>query len=586
MRVSLLMMNGHFVLLSTTTLGIALLMLLSACTVEKSKHELHAGNCGRNYGGVYHINMIRGNPSGLDPVLISSKLADDIALQIYDRLISFDSTLNVVPELATGWEISADGCRYTFRLRTDVRFQDDACFPGGHGRKMTAADVAYSLRRCCDPTTRTVAYWVFQDKVVGANRYFESRRSGNKDSTLDIEGIHCENDSTLCIDLIHSYAPFLMQLANALGCVVPLEAVNYYGKDFFRHPVGTGAFCMTRWTDDHEMILTRNPHYWKVDAYGNRLPFFESIRVSFITDDKVQFQEFMSGHLDESFTIPTEMFPVLFDPNTREARKNFDFVIQKRPAMLSWFIDFLCTRKPFDNVEVRRAFSYAVDREKLVRYVLRNAPYAPAVHGITPPVMPGYDIDSIHGFAFDTKRAQECLARAGFPHGKGFPTVILSVYPEPRLMQVAESVQNMLSENLNINVRIQVLQFAQLLEKSEAGELMMWGTRWYGDYPDVENYLSLWDGSLVPKDSSLPSYPNSTRYSNLEVNKLLDSALHLGALSDRYAVYRKAERLATADAPSLLLFYEMHYRLVQASVRGYPLDAMDRVQLKEAWFAY
>ncbi len=564
---------------------------LCACTPERPRHVLREALGGAHYGGTYRINMIRGNPGGLDPVLISSKLADDLALQIYDRLITFDSTLSIVPELALRWEYDPKSLVYTFHLRTDVVFQDDPCFPEGRGRAMISRDVAYSLSRCCDPRTRSVAFWVFKDKVPGANEYFELRSDPSFQEPASHNGYHnivpgfsCPDDSTFCIRLTKAYAPFLMQLANALGCVVPYEAVEYYKKDFFRHPVGTGAFRMRHWADDHEMLLERNPHYWKLDRHGNRLPFFDAIRVSFITDDKVQFQEFVAQNLDESFTIPTEMFGVLFDPETKTLRKNFDFVVQQKPAMLSWFIDFLCSKPPFDNVHLRRALAYSIDREKLVRFVLRNAPFAPALHGITPPVMPGYTIDSIPGFSFNPKRAREELRAAGFEDGSNVPELTLSVYPEPRLLQVAESIQHMIHENLNIRIKIQVLQFAQLLEMAEAGKLSMWGTRWYGDYPDVENYLALWDGSLVPKDSSQPSYPNSTRYVNPDMSTMLERAMAEPNIDQRYRYYYEAERSASIDAPSIMLFYEMHYRLLQPNVRNYPLDAMNRIQLKEAWF--
>jgi peptide/nickel transport system substrate-binding protein len=139
--------------------------------------------------------------------------------------------------------------------------------------------------------------------------------------------------------------------------------------------------------------------------------------------------------------------------------------------MLTWFVDFLCTKAPFDNADVRRAFAYAVDREKLVRYVLRNAPYAPAHNGITPPVMSGYSITQLSGIVFDEQKARDYLQKAGYPNGKGFPEVTLSVYPDPRLLQIAEALQGMISQTLNVNIKLQILQFAKLLDMAEAGSL-------------------------------------------------------------------------------------------------------------------
>jgi peptide/nickel transport system substrate-binding protein len=571
-----------FVLLAV----VVLIIVAGGCARPSRNVTTREGKGGVRLGGMYRVNMLRGNPSGLDPVIITSKLADDIAMQIFDRLITFDSNLVVQPELATSWDISGDGLRYTFHLRSDVKFHNNVCFPSGIGRKLVASDVIYSLSRCCDTRARSAAFWVFKDKVLGANEAFERSRSLDAGVALTVRGIQAPNDSTVIITLARPYSPFLLQLSNALGCVVPAEAVNYYGKDFFRHPVGSGPFRFVSWKDDHELVLERNPEYWEVDESGNRLPYLDNIRFSFITDDKVQFQEFVAGNLEESFSIPNEIFPVLFNIETKQPRKAFPFVIQQRPAMLTWFIDFLCTRPPFDNADVRRAFSYAVDREKLVRYVLRNAPYSAANYGITPPVMAGYNTTAIQGISFKEETAREYLRKAGYPDGKGFPEVTLSVYPEPRLLQTAEAVQAMLTQTLNVKIKLQVIQFAQLLDMAEAGKLSMWGTRWYGDYPDVENYLSLLDGSLVPTDSTQPSYPNSTRYNNNSMNTLLAKAVATVDDSTRLKLYTEAEKIATADAPCLLLFYEMHYRLLQPHVRNYPLDAMNRMYLKRVWFSW
>ncbi|MBK9248407.1 MAG: ABC transporter substrate-binding protein [Ignavibacteria bacterium] len=556
--------------------------LFTGCP-KQEQSTLRAAKDGKFYGGTYRINMVRGNPNGLDPVIINSKLADDLALQVFDRLISFDSSLNTIPELATRWEISPDGKLYRFHLRTDVYFHDNPCFPNGIGRKMVARDVEYSLARCCNPGTRSVHFWAFKDRVVGATEYYtaqlEKRASG-----MSVSGIRAVNDSTLEIELLRPSAPFLLTLANSLGCVVPREAVEKYGADFFQNPVGTGPFIFEKWDHDRQMTMRRNPKYWQHDKTGNQLPFFDNLFVSFIKDDKIQLQEFSKGNLDECYTIPTEFLDNVMDAG-RNPKPPYDkFIFQKQPAMCSWFLDFLCTKPPFNNVDVRRAFSLAIDREKIVRYVLRNAPYAPAIHGITPPVMPDYSIDSIPGFGLELPKAREYMAKAGFPNGKGFPVVQLHIYPEPRLVQVAEAVQKMLDEALNVKVEIKTVQFAELLALAEQGKLNFWGTRWYGDYPDAENFINLLDGALVPVNDNEPSYPNSTRYSNPAASEALAKAVASTSIAERMSNYRTAETLAMKDAPAVMLFYEMHYRMLQPNVRNYPLDAMARVVLKNSWF--
>jgi oligopeptide transport system substrate-binding protein len=579
------LLGNKFPIVAYMIVSLLILLLLNAqgCVKKPVRPTLQKANGGKYYGGTYRINMLRGNPNGLDPVIITSKLADDIALQIYDRLITYDSNLVVQPELAKSWSISEDGLTYTFIIRSDVNFHNNQCFLNGKGRKMTSSDICYSLTRCCDPKAKTSAYWVFKNKVLGADEYFNARQTG-KDTPTSVTGIIAPNDTTLIIKLIKPYSPFLLQLSNALGCVVPKEAVDYYGQDFFRNPVGTGAFTFVSWIDDVSMTLVRNPLYWKKDEFGNALPFLDTIVVSFIKDDKLQYQEFATGNLDESFTIPTELFAsVMKSANNFQNSRN-SYYIQQRPAMLTWFVDFLCSKPPFNNTDVRRAFSYAVDRERIVRFVLKNAPYQSGKYGITPPVMPDYDIRTIQGYDYQPAKARELMAKAGYPNGKNFPEIEFSIYPEPRLIQVAESMQQMFAEVLNVKVNIRIIQFAQLLQMAEEGKLQMWGTRWYGDYPDVENYLSLFDGTLVPTNPDELSYPNSTRYNNNDVNTLIQKAIETTDVESKMKLYQSAEQTMMNESPAIILFYENHYRLVQPWVKCYPLDAMNRVTLSQVWF--
>lgn len=557
-------------------------IILSSCSDNNKETSGRSAKGNKKYGGTYRINMVRGNPNGLDPVIINSKLADDIAQQIYDRLITFDSNLHTVPELAYRWEISPDGKLYTFFLRRDVYFHDNPCFPQGKGRKVVASDIVFSLTRACDPQSKTVAFWAFKGKVKGADDYYKARLEQST-SVTSVTGIQAPNDTTVTIELLRAYHPFLLTLANGFGCVIPHEAVTYYEDNFFRNPVGSGPFIFTEWKDDQHLTLRRNPRYWQKDSQGNTLPFLDNITVTFIKDDKVQHNEFMKGGLEESFTIPTEFFPTVFNEKKEVLSPYTSYNVQQKPAMLTWFINLLCAKKPFDNVDIRRALSYAIDREKIVKYVLRGSPYQAAHHGINPPVMPDYPIHDINGISFNPAKAREFLAKAGINNGAALPPITLSVYQEPRLVQVAEAVQQMLKEHLNLTVHIKVLQFAELLQRAEHGQLDCWGTRWYGDYPDPENYLNLWDGSLVPAELHQVSYPNETRYVNKEMTQTLTQAVATNNQAERMALYKKAENIAVQESPSIVLFYEMHYRLVQPYVRDYPLDAMARVILKNVW---
>ena len=561
------------------------LFVLQSCggdSAPETNTQSDSASTVKRYGGMFRLNVLRGDPNGLDPVLVDSKHADDIASQIYDKLIDLNDNLEIVPELATSWEVSEDGRLYTFNLRTDVHFQDHECFPENKGRLVTAHDVKYSLTRCVDPDQRTKAYWAFQGKVKGATEFYEGAL--NKERLKEVTGFKVVNDSTFQIELVEPYAPFIYLLVNSLGSVVPSEAIEMYGQDFRRNPVGTGPFIFDQWEESQHVLLTRNPNYWGADNQGNQFPFLDSLKFSFVKDDNTQYFDFKAGHLDELFNIPTEQFKAIFDVETLELQSDFSqYQAQSVPAMLTWYFAFNNTKAPFTDANVRRAFNYAIDRARIVKFALNNSPYAPATHGLTPPVFPGYLVDSIKGYDYNPERARELLAAAGYANGEGFPSIGLHIYDEPRLRRVAETIEAQLKEALNINVEIKQMAFPQLIDLAESGEIEFWGTRWYGDYPDPETYLNLLNGQIVPDDPKAPSNPNSSRYDNVEYNELFNEAVRTVDNLARMTKYLQAEQLAMDDAPIMPLFYERHYRLLQPWVRDMNLDPMARYDLKRVW---
>ncbi|HYM20744.1 MAG TPA: ABC transporter substrate-binding protein [Candidatus Kapabacteria bacterium] len=557
---------------------------VTSCRKENTA-TMRAGAGGKKYGGRYTLNEIRGNPSSLDPVRMNSKVEDDIATNIYDHLVDNNSSLHVEAELAKSWEISEDGKTYVFHLRTDAYFHDDKCFPNGKGRKFVAADAKYSLERVCDPKTLTSGFWIFQGIVIGADDYFY-RDSLNKvgKNITGVSGFEAANDSTFIVHLIKPFAPFLEHLTTSFGFVTAHEAVETYGKDFFQHPVGTGAFLFVDWKPDEEILLKRNPHYWQHDSSGNQLPLLDEVRFTMIKDDKTLLANFDRATQDEDFTLPTESFQNVVTAEktlTPEYQKK-NYQLQHITAMNSYFIDILCTSPQYSNTALRRAMSFGVDRERIVKYVLKNMPHSAANNFIVPPAFADYPIGDVHGIAFNPDSARYWLGKAGF--GASNPLVIkLAVYNEPSQMQIAQAVQDMWKVNLGASVELNVMQSGQLLDQSEDGKLDVWVTRWYADYPEIENFLNLLYGSLVPTNEAMKSYPNSTRWNNKEFNNIFSRALETTDDAARVKLYAEAENIAASEAPCIPLFYQEHYRLLQPWVRNNPLDAMNRIDLKWVW---
>lgn len=536
---------------------------------------------GKRYGGRYTLNEIRGNPTSLDPVRMTTKVEDDIGTNIFDKLIDNNSELQLVPELAKSWDVSADGLAYTFHLRSDAHFHDDECFPNGKGRTMTSADVLYSFQRACDPHSLTAGFWIFQDIVAGADDFYHDSTGRVK----SVSGFVASDDTTFICKLTKPFAPFLEHLTTSFAYVVPHEAVEKYGKDFFRHPIGTGPFKLTSWKPDQEIVLKRNPNYWQFDSAGNQLPLLDEIVFTMIKDDKTLLAKFERGETDEDFTLPTENFrSIVSEDKKLAASYQYKAVLQHVPALNSYFMDFLCTGRLFSNTSLRRALSFGVDRAKIVKYVLKGAPHGIADHGIVPPAFERYPIDVVHGITYNADSAHYWLSKAGYPNGKGLAPIKLAVYNEPRPMQIAEAVQAQWKD-LGVNCELEVMQSGLLLDASDEGKLDLWLTRWYADYPEIENFLNLFNGRLVPKNPSEKSYPNNTRWNNEDYNSLFYQALATTDETQRLKLYAQAENVAASEAPNIPLFYEEHYRLLQPNVRDNPLDAMNRIDLKTVWLA-
>jgi peptide/nickel transport system substrate-binding protein len=560
------------------------LVLLCGCPGAR-KDESRPASGGKTYGGTYRINEV-GDVKSLDPVRINDQTSTHIASQLYDLLFDFSDRLELVPELAARYEVSPDGRTYTIHLRTDVTFHDDPCFPDGKGRKMVAADVKYSFERVCDSRTRTLVFDYFKDKVVGATEYFRAttQAGGGEPSVKGVAGFEASDDSTFRITLTAPFAPFLYHLAVSSMAIEPHEAIEKYQQDFFEHPVGTGAFQFASSKPGVECVLKRNPHYWQKDDAGNQLPYLDGVRFSFIQDEKTQLLEFRQGNLEEAYRVPTEFFRDIVDSNKKPVGDYAGFVLQHVPALSVQFYGFLQTSPVFKDARIRQAFEYAIDREKIVRFVLGGQPSGPATHGVVPPGMPRYPWSEVHGFTFDPVKAKTLLDEAGFPGGRAFPAVELTLNSGGgRNLQVAEAIQNMLKENLGVTVTMKQVEWAQHTTLVEEGKAPFYRLGWVADYPEPENFLQLFYGKLVPENDQ-PSSINSTRYRNAEFDELFERALRTLDEHERYALYAQAEQMVVSDAPVLFIYNDEDYKFVQPYVRGYVINAMDHRDLKSVWF--
>jgi peptide/nickel transport system substrate-binding protein len=302
---------------------------------------------------------------------------------------------------------------------------------------------------------------------------------------------------------------------------------------------------------------------------------------------KAELLEFKKGNLDLVFRLPLEMIgDVVGELDDAKKGGNRPYIMQVVPALSVYYLGFQHKLEPFNNINVRKAFNYAIDRESIVTYTLQGEG-RPASHGIVPPFK-GYDYENVTGYNFDVDKAKEYMAKAGFPNGKGFPEITLQINPGggDRNVQIAEVVQKMLNENLGINIKIEQLQFAQQLENLETGKAVFWRSAWIADYPDPENFLNLLYGVHVPEELSQKAYINPMRYQSSTFDSLFDIALREVDDVKRFELFRQVDQIAVDEAAIMPIFYDENTRLIQVYVKNFPSNSMEYRDMTEVYFDY
>lgn len=561
------------------SLGFSFIILINSCGPSGGERQKRIAKGNKFYGGTLHINELT-PVENLYPFYIYDNVSATIADQIYDGLIKFNpKNLAIIPAIASRWEIDSNGLLYTFHLKKGVFFQDDPCFQDGKGRRITADDFKYSFEALCTAGPDNVVYGVtFRDNVIGANEYYEDSKKGKPMNGL--RGVKAINDSTLQIRLTKVNPLFLDMLAGCAGYVIPKEAVEKYGKNSH---VGAGPFVYSSGSDSSKVVLVRNPNYYKFDSLGNQLPFLDSVIISFIPNKQEEFKYFQQGKLDYIKGVPSSQVDRMVEQQISDFQhKPPKYVLTRVPEMLTDYYAFNISKPPFNDVRVRKAFNYAINRNKLVNDVLEGEAFAPGTHGIIPPTFLDYPEDSVVGDTLNIKLAQKLLADAGYKDGKDFPSITLELNSGGGVnTSVAVELQKELLNNLNINLNFNTVPFSRKIDDERFGRFTVIRSGWIADYPSPAVFLMLFYGGNVPDSVGSKSSAtfNVTRYKNPEFDRLFN----LGRSSSNPKVanhyYMEAEKLAMADAPIAVLWYGQNYSLSRWVVKNLYSNPMNLLDL-------
>lgn len=536
------------------------LLALTACS----------GPAGMETRKVFRYNESSGI-SSLDPAFANDQAKSWACNHLFNGLVKLDSNLEVQPCIARSWQISEDGLTYTFQLRTDVFFHRDSLL--AENRKVVASDFIYSFSRITNEKLASPGAWVFGNL---ADFTTTSISSGHLNGPLN-----AINDSVFQIKLSHPFPPFLGLLASPYCSVVPHEVVEYYGKDFRRHPVGTGPFKFHDWVERSALILHKNERYFEKGTNGEALPHLDAVMVSFISDKQSAFMEFLKGKLDMINGLDASFKDDLLTKNGKLRDKySGKFRMETGPYLNTEYLGILMDpslplmkNNPLTDVRIRKAISYGFDRSSMIRY-LRNDMASPGTGGIIPMGLPGFDSVPSYGYFYSPDSTKKLLSEAGYPDGKGLPEIVISTTHS--YLDLCEFIQGQLAAS-GIKIRLEVNQAAQHRHMVAKQQLAFFRGSWIADYGDAENYLSLFLSS-----NKAPAGPNYTHYSNPEFDKLFQLAMSAASDTLRYKYYKQLDQMVIQDAPVIILYYDRVLRLMQNDIKGISINSMNMLDLRAA----
>lgn len=488
------------------------------------------------------LRLSGGLPPTLDPAMVQDSTSAEYVVQLFSGLVALNGQLEVVPDLASTWELSQDGLSYTFHLLPEATFQD--------GKAITAEDFVYALERACSPALRSPVAASYLDDIVGVPEYA-------KGQAQHIAGIKALDERTLQVTIDAPKAYFLAKLTYPTAFVVDKTQVESQGDNWLRRPNGSGPFVLESLSRER-IVLVRNEHY-----YGKR-PILA--RVEYILSGGLPITMYENDQLDIVEVSPAEIERVSDPGNPLYAEHRVE------PQLSVQYLGLNVDAPPFDDPAVRQAFAQAIDKNKLADLVLKNTAL-PAV-GILPPGMPDYD-QNLVGLPYDPVRARQLLASSKY--APAMPQVVLAVSGTSGHMDsVTRAILSMIESNLGITVTVEQVEWSYFLRDMNERRYQIYSAGWIGDYPDSQNFLDV----LFHSQSS----QNHMGYQNREADQLLEQARVEQDPAKRTTLYHQAERIIVNEAPWIPLTHGIQYTLVKPYVKGFRASAAIYPWLRDIYF--
>jgi oligopeptide transport system substrate-binding protein len=485
------------------------------------------------------------DPPTLDPQLSGDATSAEYIVEIFSGLVTLDKDLKVVPDIAERWEMSPDGKVYTFYLRKNAQFHN--------GKPVRAQDFKWSFERACDYRTRSTTADTYMGDIVGCKDKLRGKAT-------EVSGVKVSDDYTLQLTIDQPRAYFLSKLTYPTAFVLDQENVERGGRTWTDKPNGTGPFKLAEYRLGELIVLERNDAYY-------RDPKPQLKRVNYILSGGSAMIMYEQGQLDMTPVGLNDMERVT-DP-TNPLNKELKII----PTMSVFYIGMNVKQPPFDDPKVRQAFSYALDRQKIIDVVYKKT--VPVAEGIVPPTMPDYKDTDLKPLDYNLDKAKQLISESKYGDVSNFPDITFyTVGAGGATSRLIEAVVASLKDNLGVQIQVQQTDWATFIndlnDPNNANQI--WDLGWIADYADPHDFLDV--------NFRCDSRQNNTGYCNPDLDKLLDQAASEEDPAKREALYYQAEQIIVTDAPWIPLFYEVQYWLVKPYVKDFYLPPLIKPKLQ------
>jgi oligopeptide transport system substrate-binding protein len=481
------------------------------------------------------LNLIDTDPTTLDPAITSEVTSSQYIMEIFSGLLKLDDKMEPAPDIAASMpSVSADGLTYTFKLRQNVKFSD------GHG--VTAADVKYSWERAANPATNSLTAGTYLGDIVGVNDKLAAKSN-------QISGVQIIDNYTLKITIDSPKSYFLYRLTYPTAFIVEKSNVDS-GTDWWHSPVGSGPFKLSQWTKNQSLTLVRNDSY-----YGTR-PQLNQVKYQFYSGVPMDLYE--TGKIDVA-GVSTEYKDAVTDKSGQYYKD-----LNVSSTLGIFYIGFNCVQPPFDDINIRQAFSLAIDKDKIISLVYKDMQQK--ANGILPPGMPGYDAN-LKGLGFDVNKARDLIKSSKYGDASKLPPITLTTYGYGG--GASSTLQAMVfqwKQNLGVEVKIRQLEPERYFYNTKMEIDQMFETGWNADYPHPQDFVD-----ILFRSGSDYNYGN---YSNPEVDALINQASRAENFTQSLTMYQQAEQKIVNDAACIPLSFAKNYTLIKPYVKGYTINPL------------